>query len=96
MRTTLKLFAVAAVTVLASAASYAGEPQTSTFTRDGHTYVYTQTPRAQGGYLLTGYETGSRQRFRLVVDGERVTGYSNGYPVAFRAPTGTTTMAASK
>lgn len=96
MRTTLKLIATAAITVLASAASYAAEPENATFTRDGHTYVYTQTPRAQGGYLLTGYEKGSRQRFRLVVEDGRVRGFSNGYPVAFRAPEGTAFVVASK
>lgn len=57
-----------------------------TFTRDGHTYVYTTTERDNGRVLIEGKEVGAATRFRLLVDGDRVSGQANGRPVSFRAP----------
>lgn len=55
------------------------------FTRDGATYVYTKTALPDGRTVLEGRRV-SGGTFRLVVDGNRVTGKSNGVPVSFRAP----------
>ncbi|PZQ60050.1 MAG: hypothetical protein DI544_09295 [Sphingomonas taxi] len=74
----LILFAAAA---LMPAAVQAAE---RTFTRDGHTYVYSTSTRDDGRTLIEGHEVGSAARFRLLVDGTRVAGQANGHPVSFR------------
>jgi hypothetical protein len=78
------IFAAAAAALI-STVGMAGESEQRSFTRDGRTYVYTTTAREDGRMLISGHEQGSRTRFRLMVDGNRVTGMSNGYPVSFRA-----------
>lgn len=74
----------AAATALISTVGIAGDAEQQTFTRDGHTYVYTTATRDDGRTVIEGRQVGSRTRFRLLVNGDRVTGYSNGYPVSFR------------
>jgi len=76
--------AAALATALISTIGMAQEP-TNRFTRDGATYVYTKTALPNGRTLIEGRRV-SGGTFRLVVDGNRVTGKSNGVPVSFRAP----------
>lgn len=86
----------AAATALISTVGIAAEPAQQTFTRDGRTYVYTTTTRADGKTLIEGHQAGSRAKFRLIVAGDRVTGVSNGFPVSFRtAGSAGTTLAAN-
>ena len=80
----IKIIAAAAAAALISTAGIAAEPVQQSVTRDGHTYVYTQTARDNGKILVEGHEVGSREKFRLLVDGDRVRGTTNGYPVSFR------------
>ena len=81
----IKFIAAAAAAALISTVGIAAEPSEQSFTHEGHTYVYTQTARDNGKTLIEGHEVGSREKFRLLVDGDRVRGTSNGYPVSFRA-----------
>jgi hypothetical protein len=80
----IKIIAAAAAAALISTVGIAAEPVQQSVTRDGHTYIYTQTARDNGKMLIEGHEVGSREKFRLLVDGNRVRGTSNGYPVSFR------------
>lgn len=80
----IKIIAAAAAAALFSTVGIAAEPEQQSFTHEGRTYVYTQTARANGKTLIEGHEVGSRERFRLLVDGDRVSGTTNGYPVSFR------------
>ena len=88
MRSLTILAAAAAVLLPATAFAATGE---RSFTRDGHTYVYTLTPNGDGTTLIQGHEVGSDSRFRLTVNGTRVSGQANGRTVSFRAsrPLGT-------
>ncbi len=79
------MFAAAAAAALISTMGMAAETNEQSFTRDGHTYVYTTTARADGRTVIQGREVGSAQRFRLLVKNGRVTGQANGFPVSFRA-----------
>lgn len=79
------MFAAAAAAALISTMGMAADRAEQTFTRDGHTYVYTAAARADGRTVIQGREVGSAQRFRLLVKNGRVTGHANGYPVSFRA-----------
>lgn len=85
MRILSFVLAAVAATALISSATIAGEPEQQTFTRDGRTYVYTTTAKDDGRTVIEGRQLGSPARFRLLVKGDRVTGFSNGYPVSFRA-----------
>jgi hypothetical protein len=76
----------AAATALISTVGIAGAPEQQSFTRDGRTYVYTTATREDGRTVIEGRQVGSPSRFRLLVNGDRVTGTSNGFPVSFRAP----------
>lgn len=78
-----KLITTAAVlTVLAPLASQAeGE---KTFQHENQTYVYKTTEGRDGATVITGRRIGG-DRFRLVLDGQRVRGNVGGTPVAFRA-----------
>ncbi len=87
----LMTIAAAAATALISTMGMAAEPGEQTFTRDGHTYVYTTATRPEGRTVIEGHEVGSAHRFRLLVKDGRVTGHANGYPVSFR--TGGTAVA---
>ena len=80
----LNLVAAASTALIATVGIAAG-PTEQRFTRDGRTYVYTRTLRQDGQTLLVGRELDSNARFRLLVKGDQVTGYSNGQPVRFRA-----------
>lgn len=91
---TITIFAAAAAALI-STMGMAAEPAQQTFTRDGHTYVYTQTQRQDGRTVIEGREVGSNSRFRLLVNGNRVTGHANGFPVAFRASPVATTVASA-
>ena len=77
------IFAAAAAALI-STMGMAAEADQQSFTRDGRTYVYTATTRNDGKTLIEGHQAGSRAKFRLLVDGNRVTGMSNGFPVSFR------------
>lgn len=57
------------------------------FTRGGQTYTYTITPAAHGRRVIEGHSQPTGSGFRLVVDGDRVDGVSDGQPVSFRTPT---------
>lgn len=77
----------AAAAALVSTVGIAQAPVEQRFTRDGRTYVYTSSARDDGRTLLVGREINTNARFRLLVNGDRVSGYSNGVPVRFRAET---------
>lgn len=89
------MFAAAAAAALISTVGMAAERNEQSFTRDGHTYVYTTAARTDGRTLIEGREVGSAQRFRLLVKNGRVTGHANGYPVAFRASDNAVAVAAA-
>lgn len=80
MRFTTLFTAAVALTVSTAAFARDGERQ---FTHQGITYVYT-TAVEGGRTVITGRQLPSGDAFRLVVDGQRVTGVAGGQPVAFR------------
>ncbi|TCP33322.1 hypothetical protein [Sphingomonas sp. BK235] len=80
---TLSLIVAGATALLATAAGAA--PAERSFTRDGHTYVYTTSALDAQRTVIEGHEVGRGARFRLVVNGDRVSGKANGVPVSFRA-----------
>lgn len=79
-----KLITTAALlTALAPLAAQA-EAQKS-FQHENQTYVYTTSEGRGGATIITGRRVGG-DRFRLVLNGQRVTGTVGGTPVAFQAP----------
>jgi hypothetical protein len=83
MRSSIALALTAAALLPAVAAA---APAERSFTRDGHTYVYSLTGNQDGTTLIQGHEVGSSNgRFRLTVNGTRVSGQANGRNVSFRA-----------
>lgn len=82
----MRLFTIAAAVTAMIPAIASADTAQRTFSRDGHTYVYTTTARDHGRTLIEGREVGASTRFRLLVDGDRVSGQANGRPVSFRAP----------
>lgn len=84
MRSSIALVLTAAA-LLPAVAAAAATPAERSFTRDGHTYVYSLTPNEDGTTLIQGHEVGSSNgRFRLTVKGTRVSGQANGRDVSFR------------
>jgi hypothetical protein len=81
MRTIFKIIAVAA-TALTSTIGMAAETEQS-FVHEGSTYVYTSKMN-DGRQVIDGHRFPSGQTFHLVVRGDRVSGTSNGVPVAFK------------
>lgn len=75
--------AAALLTFVAPVAAQAEELNTFQHARD--TYVYKTTTDADGSTVITGRRKGG-DRFRLVLDGQRVTGNVGGTPVSFSAP----------
>ncbi len=84
MRTLITTAALLAV-VAPLAAQAEGE---KTFQHENQTYVYKTTEGRDGATVITGRRVGG-DRFRLVLDGKRVTGNVGGTPVAFRAASDT-------
>lgn len=79
-----KLISTAAVlAILAPVAARADELKSFEHGRD--TYVYQTETARSGATVITGRRKGG-DRFRLVVDGTRVTGHVGGTPVAFSTP----------
>ncbi|SEL43854.1 hypothetical protein SAMN05216382_2052 [Sphingomonas palmae] len=91
----IAFIAAAAATALISTVGIAAEPAQQRFTHEGRTYVYTQTARENGKTLIEGHEVDSHEKFRLLVDGDRVRGTSNGYPVSFRTRSAVVASAAA-
>ncbi len=83
MRSSIAFVLTAAALLPAVAAA---APAERSFSRDGHTYVYTMSANDDGTTLIQGHEVGSNARFRLTVDGTRVSGQANGRAVSFRTP----------
>ena len=81
MRTSL-IAVLTVATLLPTVAAAA--PAERSFTRDGHTYVYSMTAHGDGTTLIQGHEVGVGNRFRLTVNGTRVSGQANGRAVSFR------------
>jgi hypothetical protein len=54
------------------------------FTHEGNTYVYNTTVE-NGRTVISGSRLPGGDAFRLVIDGDKVTGVAGGTPVAFRA-----------
>lgn len=78
-----KLFAAAALFIaLAAPAIAADSANKRSFTRDGHTYVYTVTEKS-GRTHIDGRRYPSGRAFQLTVRDGRVSGVSGGVPVAF-------------
>lgn len=73
---------IVAVSALIAAASPASAGPTTTFERDGETYVY-RTEVRNDHAIITGRRFPSGSAFRLVVRGDRVRGVSGGVPVEF-------------
>lgn len=81
-----KLITTAAfLTVLAPVAAQADEAKTFQHQRD--TYVYQTTAGRNGATIITGRRMGG-ERFRLVLNGARVSGTVGATPVAFRVAPG--------
>lgn len=79
-----KLITTAAfLTVLAPLAAQAED--TKTFQHENQTYIYKTSEGRDGATVITGRRIGG-DRFRLILDGERVRGNVGGTPVAFHAP----------
>lgn len=80
----MKTFVLASLAVvsLATPAIAREKAREITFARDGVTYIYTQT-RAGERTLINGQSFPSGGHFDLVVYNGRVSGTSNGFPVAF-------------
>ncbi|MDR6788667.1 hypothetical protein J2Y58_002027 [Sphingomonas sp. BE138] len=84
MRSSIAFVLTAAALLPAVAAA---APAERSFTRDGHTYVYSMTANEDGTTLIQGHEVGgAASRFRLTVNGTRVSGQANGRDVSFRTP----------
>lgn len=73
---------IAALAIAIPAAAFA-ETATTTFERDGYTYVYTSREK-DGATILAGKRYPGAESFRLVVENGRVRGISNGRPVSFK------------
>ncbi|RSV16904.1 hypothetical protein CA236_11990 [Sphingomonas sp. ABOLG] len=81
-----KLIMTAAfLTALAPFAAQAQDEKS--FQHENQTYVYKTSEGREGATVITGRRVGG-DRFRLVVEGEKVRGNVGGTPVAFRAPQG--------
>lgn len=78
-----KLFAAAAFAAFVSTPALASDTAVRTFVRDGVTYSYT-TVEKDGVTVLKG--TADNSDFRLEVRGDKVVGFANGTPVAFKVP----------
>jgi hypothetical protein len=79
-----KLFAAAVFAAVVSTPAFASDTAVRTFVRDGVTYSYT-TVEKDGVTVLKG--TADNADFRLEVRGDKVVGFANGTPVAFKVPT---------
>lgn len=75
----------AAATLIAATATPALADEAHTFTRDGETYAYTQTVKADRTEI-DGRVLSSGSTFHLTVHGSRVTGIASGIPVSFVMP----------
>jgi hypothetical protein len=83
MKTLFPVLALAASFVAAGASAAPAEQR---FTRAGVTYVYTVTDASGGRRVIEGRRFPGNSAFRLVVNGKRVNGMADGYPVSFRTP----------
>ena len=78
-----KIFLAAAlIATLATPALAGDKPAEKSFSRDGKTYVYTSTIKADR-VVLSGRRFPEGSAFELVVRGDQVTGVSGGEPVSF-------------
>jgi len=81
MKKTL-LAAVALVATLSTPAFAKDANEPRTFTRDGQTFVYTVSTKANR-VIISGHRFPSGSAFDFVVRGDQVSGVSNGEPVSF-------------
>jgi len=79
-----KLFAAVAFAAVVSTPALASDTAVRTFVRDGVTYSYT-TVEKNGVTVLKG-TADDYGDFVLEVRGDKVTGFANGTPVAFKVP----------
>jgi hypothetical protein len=78
-----KIFLAAAlVASLATPALAAEKPVEKSFSRDGQTYFYTTTAKADR-VVIAGHTYPEHSSFELVVRGDHVTGFTGGIPVSF-------------
>jgi hypothetical protein len=78
-----KLFLpIALIASLATPAFAGDKPAEKSFSRDGMTYVYTTTAKADR-VVINGRRFPEGSAFQLVVRGDQVTGVSGGEPVSF-------------
>lgn len=78
-----KLFLTAAlIASLATPAFAADKPVEKSFSRDGQTFVYTTTAKADR-VVISGRSYPEDSSFELVVRGDHVTGVTGGTPVSF-------------
>lgn len=81
MRMLLTISATAAV--LAGTPAIAADSAETRFEHDGYTYVY-KAEESAGRKIITGRRFPGNADFRLVVNGDRVRGVTNGMPVSFK------------
>ena len=78
-----KLFLpIALLATLATPAFAADKPVEKSFSRDGQTFVYTTTAKADS-VVIAGRSYPEDSSFELVVRGDHVTGFTGGTPVSF-------------
>jgi len=78
-----KIFLPIALLATLAAPAFAGDkPVEKRFSRDGNTYVYTTTAKADR-VVISGRRFPEGSAFQLVVRGDQVTGFSGGEPVSF-------------
>jgi hypothetical protein len=74
--------ATALIASLATPALAEGKPVEKSFSRDGQTYVYTTTAKADR-VVISGHRFPEGSEFELVARGSKVTGVAGGEPVSF-------------
>lgn len=79
-----KLITTAALLVAVAPIAAQAEAE-KTFQHENQTYVYSTSEGRGGATIITGRKVGG-DRFRLVLDGQRVRGTVGGTPVSFQAP----------
>jgi len=84
MRAILVLAAAAAALTSTIGMARTADDAEQRFVHDGATYAYTIKPAADGRQVIEGRALPNGRSFRLVVNGDRVSGVSGGVPVAFR------------
>lgn len=85
MRMLSRVFVTSALGAIAAFVAPAqAEEAKQRFTHEGYTYVYQVKETAQGSQRISGRRYPGAVAFNLAVKGGKVSGVSNGQPVAFK------------